>query len=444
MATIRYRLHSNAENAPIYLRLSLGSVKGVPKGDKRKYISYQRKTGLSINPKDWSMSTGLPKQNNPTNKNLVTSLRDLTNIILKDVNGANTKGTEINGVWLNYRIDLHFERVQETGVQSNILVDNIQRIIDTAPTRRNGKGGIGLSKSRVKSYNTLKFTLEEYQTKKNVVLKVKDIDLKFVSNFTTYMQILNYSSGYTQKKISDFKTVCLDAQLNGIETSSQLQNVKGVRVKNDYIIYLTETELEQIETTEFKSVALENAKNWLLLGAMIGQRGNDLLKLNNDNITFRNGLKLIELTQQKGNKNVVIPFSPQMEKLLQSGFPYKISIQKFNKHLKKVCEKAKINTITEGYKYDSKKKRRILGKYEKWQIITSHDLRRTYASNSYTKMPTPLIMSITGHATERTYLNYIGKTGIDYAQQIAEYYHKQAEKEKKEFNPIVIKNKDIS
>lgn len=433
MATIKYQLQSKSNNAPIYLRLSISRDKNL-----------KRKTGLYINPKDWSTSTGLPKQNDPTNKNLTTSLRDLTNVILKDLNNANTEGVEVNGDWLIYRIDLFFERVQEIGAQSNLLIDSIQRIIDTAPTRRNGKGGVGLSKSRVNAYKGLKSTIERYQTSKQIILKIKDIDLKFVSTFTKYMQDLNYNNGNTQKKISDIKTVCLDAQLNGIETSSQLQNVTGIKVKNDYIIYLTEEELEQIEKTEFKSIALENAKNWLLLGAMIGQRGNDLLKLNNDNITFRNGLKLIELTQQKGNKNVVIPFSPQMKQLLQNGFPYKISIQKFNKHLKKVCKKAKINRITAGYKYDSKKKRRVLGKYEKWQLITSHDLRRTFASNSYTKMPTPLIMSITGHATEKTFLNYIGKTGIDYAQQIAEYYHKQTEKTKKEFNPVVIKNTEVS
>ena len=172
---------------------------------------------------------------------------------------------------------------------------------------------------------------------------------------------------------------------------------------------------------------------------MIGQRGNDLLNLNENNITYRSNLKLIELTQQKGNKNVVIPFSPQMETLLKYGFPYKISIQKFNKHLKDVCRIAKIDTITEGYKYVKEDKRRILGKYPNHEIITSHDLRRTFASNNYGKMPTLLIMSITGHATEKTFLNYIGKTGIDHAQQIAEYYLKQTEKAKKESNLRVVK-----
>ena len=433
MATIKLSIQSKSDNAQIYLRLSIS-----------RGFYLKRKIGLSINSKDWSAATGLPKQNNPTNKNLTTKLKDLSNTILKNLNDANSKGEEINGNWLSYCIEFYFNRVQEIGKQSDMLIDNLQKIIDTAPARKNGKGGIGLSKSRVNGYKGLKTILERYQQDKKTKLKVKDINLKFVNDFTEFMQGLNYSNGNTQKKISDIKTVCLNAQINDIETSPQLIKVTGIKTKNDYIIYLTEKELQQIEDTEFKRDALINAKKWLLLGSMVGQRGNDLLNLNENNITHRSNLKLIELIQEKGNKNVVIPFSPQMDALLLDGFPYKISIQKFNKHIKDICKTAEINTITKGYKFDKETKRKILGNYEKWEMIASHDLRRTFASNTYGKMPTPLIMSITGHSIEKTFLNYIGKTSIDYAQQIAEYYVKQVEKSKKEFTPKVITNKKVS
>lgn len=433
MASIKLSIQSKSDNAQIYLRLSIS-----------KGFYLKRKIGLSIKSKDWSSATGLPKQNNPTNKNLTIKLKDLSNTVLKNLNEASAKGDEINGDWLSYRIDLYFNRVQEIGKQSNLLIDCLEKIIETAPTRKNGKGGIGLSQSRINGYNGLKNTLKQYQQTKKTRLKVKDIDLKFVNDFTEFMQNLNYSNGNTQKKISDIKTVCLDAQVNGIETSPQLIKVTGIKPKNDYIIYLTEKELKQIEETEFKREALINAKKWLLLGSMVGQRGNDLLNLNETNITFRGSLKLIELVQEKGNKNVVIPFSPQMEMLLKSEFPYKISIQKFNKHIKDICKIAEVNTITKGYKFDKKTKRKVLGNYEKWEMVASHDLRRTFASNTYGKMPTPLIMSITGHSTEKTFLNYIGKTSIDHAQQIAEYYVKQTQKSNKEFAPVVIKNKKVS
>lgn len=433
MASIKLSLQSDNENASIFLRLSI----------KRGFY-IKRKIEVSINSMDWSKSTGFPKQNNPKNKNLTTELRRLITHVLDTLNKDHSKGIEINGDWLSHTINIFYNRAKKYGAQSELLVDNIQRIIDTAQTRKNGKGGVGLSLSRVKSYGSLITTIESFEKYTKRKLKVKDINLKFSSEFATYMNEQAYSVGYIQKKISDVKTVCLDAQLNGIETHPQLINVSGLKIKNDYIIFLTESELNLIENTNYIRPSLENTKKWLLLGSMIGQRGNDLLSLTEENITFSLGLKLIKLTQQKGNKPVHIPFSPQMEELLEEGFPYNISIQKFNEYLKDVCKIARVNSITKGYKYNGDIKRRVLGKYPKWEIISSHDLRRTFASNNYGKMPTPLIMSITGHSTEKTFLNYIGKTSIDYAHQIAEYYLKETEKAKKEFNPIVIKNKKVS
>jgi len=47
-------------------------------------------------------------------------------------------------------------------------------------------------------------------------------------------------------------------------------------------------------------------------------------------------------------------------------------------------------------------------------------------------MPTSLIMRITGHQTEKMLLQYIGKSDLDYAQQIADFYELQKLKAKRE------------
>jgi len=47
-------------------------------------------------------------------------------------------------------------------------------------------------------------------------------------------------------------------------------------------------------------------------------------------------------------------------------------------------------------------------------------------------MPTSWLISITAHATENQFLEYVGKPAIDTAQQIAEFYAKQALQAKKE------------
>ena len=80
MATIKFLLQSNSTNSTIYLRLSLNREK-----------SLKRRTGLSINPIDWSDNTGLPKQNNPQNKKLSAELKRLEAFIFDKINSTNNR-----------------------------------------------------------------------------------------------------------------------------------------------------------------------------------------------------------------------------------------------------------------------------------------------------------------------------------------------------------------
>lgn len=432
MATIKFILQSKSYNAPIYLRLSL---------NKRKTI--KRKTGLNIDPKKWSSDKGFPKQNYSDEKNLASDLRKLKDYILDEVNAANTKGNEITGDWLLYHIDLHFERIAENK-QSELILDAIQNLLDTADFRKNARGGIGLSKSRKNAYTSLKTIFKEYQGGKS--FKVKEVNVKFANDFLKYL--LNnkqYSKNYALKKIADLKTVCFHAESEGIKTHPQLRKISSAKGKNESIIYLSPNELKQIENANIESEALQNARKWLLLGCNIGQRGGDLLSITEDNFVTRNGLEVIELTQQKTGKNVTIPVLPTTKDILKTGLPYKISIQKLNEQIKTVCQISQINEMTEGGIIEvtekgkgNKQKRKVYGTYPKYDLITTHVCRRSFASNLYGELPTPLIMQITAHSTEKMLLNYIGKSSLDFAQQIANYYTLQAQKEKKEGHLTVV------
>jgi integrase len=432
MATIKYQLLSNSETVPVYLRLSI-----------KRGLSPRAKTGLHIKPQNWS-SSNYPKTNTPTNKNLKSTLQKLETYILDEVNNANTKGEIINIKWLKYQIDLFFERITENK-QSELLTDAIQSIIDEAPTRKNGKGGIGLSKSRVNAYNSLKNILTDYQNQNS--FKVKDVNVKFAKDFLKYLlNTKKYQKSYALKKIADLKTVCNDASFYGIETSTQLKKIDSTKTKNENILYLNPKELKAIEEVVLLNDALKNARKWLLLGCNIGQRGGDLLNLNETNFITRNGLEVIELKQQKTDKNVTIPVLEKTKEIIKSGLPYKISIQKFNKHIKDICKIAEINELIKDSKITviekgkgNKQKRKVSGLYPKWELMASHVCRRSFCSNLYGILPTPLIMSISAHSSEKLLLNYIGKDSLDFAQQIADFYTLQALKNKKEPQLNIVK-----
>jgi integrase len=433
MATVKFQLLSENENAPIYLRLSV-----------KRGLSPRAKTGLHINPKDWGTKS-FPKTNIDINKKLKSALQKLETYILDEVNNANTKGEIINTAWVKYKIDLFFNRITENK-QSDLLIDAIQSIIDEAPTRKNAKGNLGLSQSRINSYTSLKNIITEYQKQNN--FKVKDVDIKFAKDFLKYLlNSKKYQKSTALKKLADLKTICNDAEFYGIETNPQFKKIQSSKPNNENILYLNPKELQVIEEAVLLSDALKNARKWLLLGVNIGQRGGDLLQLNETNFINRNGLEVIELTQQKTGKNVTIPVLEKTKEIIENGLPYKISTQKFNKYIKEICLLAGINEMIKGSKITvtekgkgNKEKRKISGIYPKWQLMASHVCRRSFASNLYGTLPTPLIMSITAHSSEKMLLNYIGKDSLDFAQQIADFYTLQALKNKKEPQLNVIKN----
>lgn len=57
---------------------------------------------------------------------------------------------------------------------------------------------------------------------------------------------------------------------------------------------------------------------------------------------------------------------------------------------------------------------------EKWQLVTTHTARRSFATNAYKSgIPALKIMLITGHLTESAFLKYIKITGEENAVQMA-------------------------
>ncbi|MCY2685942.1 phage integrase SAM-like domain-containing protein [Salinimicrobium sp. TH3] len=443
MATVKYIIRGKEDPVTIYLRFIHG----------RKH-DYTKSTGKIVNLSNCILSGSGKKspilegvkRNSPEMKNLNRRLRDLKNQIIDRYDEATPD--MISGEWLQKQIDtFNGKSCPGEETKSDLLVDAIQSVIDTAGMRENSKGGLGLSKNRVDSYNNLLKIIKSYEGNKN--LKVQDVNIKFGKDFLEWMlKKRNYSESYAKKKIDDLKTVCADAEIQGLTVSPQLKKVKGGKSKNEFILYLTPQELNKIEKTPIASQSLKNVRKWLLLGCNLGQRGQDLLNLTDDNFVTRHGLEVIELKQQKTGKQVTIPVLPVTKEILKEGLPYNISLQKFNSLLKDLCKEAGINEVIPGTKIemvdkdgkvipkDEKgkrkqkgEKRKVRGSFPKWQLMSSHVCRRSFATNTYGKLPTPLIMQITAHSTEKMFLGYIGKSSMDYAQQIADFYAKEIKKE---------------
>ncbi len=427
MAKVSFQLRGKKKPANITVRLSAGRGK-----------IFRAKTGYSIDPEKWSFETNLPKQKDDQQKNLKSHLGKLSAEIEINLNEAAKNGLDIDSVWLQEQIDIFNNKVKTT--DTDRLVNCIQNYINYLPRKKMKKNKRGATIGTIRKHKSLKVKIENFEAYRKKPIAVKDVGLKFIEELEEYFyEVDQLGPNTVGNYIKYLKTVCTwAANEKDIQAHPQLNRIKSYGNEGAKI-FLSFDELETINNKTFKREALNNAKDWLIIGCYIGQRVSDLLNLTTDNITARAGLELIELTQKKTGKRVAIPMHDKIKEVLARNngkFPYKISDQRFNEYIKDVCKEAGINELTKGGKMvkDEKTKitRKKFGTFPKHELITSHVCRRSYATNFYGEMPTSWLISITAHATENQFLEYVGKPAIDTAQQIAEFYAKQALQAKKE------------
>lgn len=404
MATVNFRLRSKAnKNVSIKVYLSL---------ERGKFIELN--TGFSINPKDWSNDTDRPKQNTDDNKLLFNNLKKLESFIFNNLNTDLGNSIQIDSFWLSSKIIECFKRIEKT--DTGLLTNYIQEIIDNSSTRKvKVKGGykLGLSKSRENSFVSTNNIIKEYQKKIKKQIRFIDIDETLIDKFTNWlMKTKKYAVNTASKHIANIKTVSIEAEKKGIQVNPYAKHIVIFSESDEdrFIQTLSFEELETIRTADITSEAYNNARKWILLGCEFGQRGQDLMNITKENMRYKGGNLYLDIIQQKTKKAVTIGvIVPHVIDIIENSFPYKISTQKLNAYIKKVCEIAKISAMTEGKIYDKDTKRKELKFYEKHKLMTSHSFRRSFATNYYKKIPTAVLIGITGHSKESLFLTYINK-----------------------------------
>lgn len=360
-----------------------------------------------------------------------TELNRIENYILKAFNSANPK--IISKEWLQNQIDHYYNPNQDVTIPVN-LIDYIDFYIDY---RKND-----IKEASRKKFIVIKHKLERFQAYRKKEILIIDVNDSFKNEFVNYLIKEKYSQNTMQRELVFIKSFCKHARFLGLETSPQLDSLRLEREKVEKI-YLSFEELEKIENIEKGKLSdsLENAKDWLIISCYMGQRISDFLNFTKNQVRVENGNHLIEFTQKKTGKNMTIPLLPKVLEILEKrngDFPYKIADQNYNDFIKLVAEEAGITQIIKGSKktaFKTGKKivakngktidetiiRRENGFFRKCELVTSHIGRRSFATNYYGDVPTPYLISMTGHSSEAMFLNYIGKSNKDLAIGILDF-----------------------
>ncbi len=401
MATINFFIQSKNNPAGIYVRLREG-----------RSIDAKAKTKFAIDSKDWSTTKGQPKNLTDTGfKNLNSDLAQLKKDLLDHYNKS-VKTNTINTQWLKDFIN----PPQQIAEISNKVAEYFEYY---ALHKKNE-----ISLGSYKKLFVIKHLIERFQKESKSEYLIKDIDANFKLQFEKYCLKENYAPNTIARTINFIKTICYHARTNKIETSFQLDTITTKYLKSEKL-YLQPEELIKIEKKQFEDDNLLNARDWLLISCETGQRVSDFLKFHKAQIRYENKKPLIEFTQVKTGKIMTVPLSKKVMAILKKRkgeFPKQMSDQKYNVFVKDVCKIAGLTQKIKGSRKNPETERKETGVFEKWQLVTSHIGRRSFATNNYGRIPTSLLIGATGHSTEKMFLEYIGKSDTQKAIQLAEYF----------------------
>jgi integrase len=383
------------------------------------------KTKLEVEKAYWT------KQHNKKSKdieitNKQTEINNELNKIENHLLGAFTDVAapdRINKDWVKTQIDYYYD---PPGKEKNIPTNLIHYIDFYIDYRKHEVKKASLTKFKVIKHKLQK--LEKFKKKQILISEVND---NFKNEFISYCKSELYSQNTIQKELAIIKTFCKHARFLGLETHSQLDSLRSDKEKVEKI-YLTFEDLSRIEHININELtdSLDNAKDWLIISCYSGQRISDFMRFTDKQIRIEDGKHLLEFTQMKTSKLTTIPIHPKILEILKKRngkFPYRISDQKYNDYVKEVCKLAGLNELVKGSKMletkiGSKTFRKQEGLYKKYELVTSHIGRRSFATNFYGEIPTTYLINITNHSSEAMFLNYIGKSNKDLAKETFKYF----------------------
>ncbi|MCA4465836.1 site-specific integrase [Bacteroides xylanisolvens] len=413
MANIKFMIRDmDAENEQtIYVSSRFG------RNDKLMYA-----TTLKVEPLFWDEKKQRVKNSkyclNKDDINIaLTNIESKINLFITD---SASKGSPVTKDDLKNLLDIHFGKKIAAAHDFHSFFEEFIRLCDTRVSPH--RGGQTIDYKTKREYARTYYYIQEYEKKRKLRLDFRNINQSFFNDFVAFLQELELSTNTIWHKTVSLKAVMKAANEQELTDNTKYRLFKNVSEESQAIA-LSENELDLLAHFDFShSFRLERTRDLFLIGCWTGLRFSDFTRIREENI--KNGMLTIQ--QQKTNEFVTIPLHPVFLRIWEKYngiLPSNISNQKFNDNLKDVCREAGLNehvlkSITKG----GKKQTTV---YEKWQLVSSHTARRSFATNLYKSgFPSISIMQITGHKTESSFLKYIKVTKEEHAKMLMMHWQK--------------------
>lgn len=279
----------------------------------------------------------------------------------------------------------------------------------------------------IKSYKTTQAVLIRFKTSRKRGFDFDDIDLNFYDDYYRFLtKGLGYSANTVGKHIKNLKVFMREASERRLTNNTEFLK-KRFKVPKEEIdnIYLSEEEILRLHHLDLReNQNLRFARDLFIVGCYTGLRFSDFSQLKKENI--RDGK--ISVRTQKTGELVSIPVHPIVEEIMSeykgkyvNSLPPAFANQVMNGYLKILGEKAGFEESFIIKKTKGGKK--IEETFKKWQLMTTHTARRSFASNLFLQdFPAISIMKITGHRSEKNFLTYLKMTPHENAEKLRKHW----------------------
>ena len=428
MASIIYSVSGKKDPSSIYIRFIEG-----------KAIDLKLTTGLKINPKYWNKKKQEIRDviDVPNRQEINTKLTELQLYIFTQYNSSYMIGEIIDSAWLKNAIATFFKRPAQN--KDRTLQTEKIYLVDFARWWMKEKqpaykvAADKLMDARTKTqYESVIESLVAIEKEKKVRIRLKELPEDIFYSIANHFRVTEgYSEETTKRKIARVKFFFGRAESENIIVDKAYEdNVYIKKEEENYKHpYLSPEEIDTIFKLDLSHhETLSIVRDNFIIGLWTGLRISDfLVQLRIGNIDG----EFIEIKTTKTGHYVSIPLHGQVKAVLRKyhwNLPPKISEQKFNDHVKTICQIAEIDYEMMGgiMQVDpvSGKKRKVVGIYKKYLLVSSHICRRSMATNLFGQVDNKVIMDVCGWATEQQMRKYNKETNKESAIKLQKHWEK--------------------
>ena len=381
MPKISFRIRSDKPQAGVYLYFY-----------SAKKVRFEFPVGISVRTKFWHKRQMRVVDSAPEASQINALLENIVSHMIRylNVNGH----LKLKKKELQAQVKLALGRPVKMDKQLSVQARNYVKQVPYLRSRVSG--GLGLTKNTERLYRRFAELVEEYDAFTNQPMLLSGLHKRCVDGFVRWMfEEKRYAVNNVGTQVKCIKTISRNADAEGMKVHKYALSLKTFRLSRHerYMQIISQEEIQDLKNLYGTLSGLgRTVCAWMLIGLYTGQRVGDLLALEPENLRRGENGVLINVLQKKTKLPVTIGVNdPFVIEILENSFPTKINAVTFNRELKIVARLAGMTEVVTGRKVNPETRRKELGEYPKYSLLSAHDLRRSFATNLYGKVPTPLI-----------------------------------------------------